>query len=162
MPSFPSSVSKDPSGAEVLRRIDACPQICTSCYKLKWGNCSYINKIRGLAFPVIISISLLHPHLVFSVFFSLRCTDMGPTALSSFWPLAVCVARVKKTPPKKIGLITEKKNNLARHRATIFNIQDKNRKFAKPKHRPNSQTEVSGAEGTGGWSLRHPSVTTLD
>lgn len=48
---------------------------------------------------------------------------MGPNALSSFWPLAVCVARVKKK--KKRGLLTEEKNNLARHRATIFNIQDK-------------------------------------
>lgn len=48
---------------------------------------------------------------------------MGPTALSSYWPLAVCVARVKKN--KKKGLLTERKNNLAQHRATIFNIQDK-------------------------------------
>lgn len=119
MPSVPSSASKDPSGAEVLQQIDACPQICTSCSKFKWGKCSYINKIRGVTFPVIISI-ILHPHLVFSGFFH---GDMGPTAISSYWPLAVCVARVKKT--KKIGLLTEKENNLARRKATIFNIQDK-------------------------------------
>lgn len=52
---------------------------------------------------------------------------MGPTALSCYWPLAVCVARVKKN--KNIGLLTEEKNNLARHRATIFNIQDKTESF---------------------------------
>lgn len=54
---------------------------------------------------------------------------MGPTAFPSYWPVAVCVARVKKN--KKIGLLTENKNNLARNSATIFNIQDKTESLQK-------------------------------